>query len=101
MAEKTGSCLCQNYLQWDGEMGEKLWVGDKKKSGKLVVPKDKGPVLQNFRNRCKHFEKFGKNVWYFCFLKMNLVQKYIVPLTYIDEMYIAFEGDFFYVIVDY
>lgn len=43
-------------------MGEKLWVGDKKKSGKLVVPKDKGPVLQNFRNRCKHFEKFGKNV---------------------------------------
>lgn len=32
---------------------------------------------------------------------MNLVQKYVVPLTYIDEMYIAFEGDFFYVIVDY
>lgn len=45
------SCLYQNYLQRDGEMGEKLWAGNKEKSGKLVVPKNKGAVLQNFRNR--------------------------------------------------
>lgn len=32
-------------------MGEKLWAGNKEKSGKLVVPKNKGAVLQNFRNR--------------------------------------------------
>lgn len=65
MAEKTGSCLCENYLQWDGEMGQKLWVGDKKTSWKLVVPKNKGSVLQNFRNWCKHYEKFGDYMFIF------------------------------------
>lgn len=90
MAEKTGSCLCQNYLQWDGEMGKKLWVGDKKKSWKLVAPKNKGSVLQNFRNWCKHYEKFGNYVWYFCFLRMELIENYLVLLT--DEMHITFQG---------
>lgn len=89
------SCLYQNYLQRDGEMGEKLWAGNKEKSGKLVVPKNKGAVLQNFRNRCKHCEKFGDYVWYFCFLKMKLIQKHLIQLAYDDEMYITDERGIF------
>ncbi|POI25022.1 hypothetical protein CIB84_011228 [Bambusicola thoracicus] len=95
MAEESGSCLYQNYLQRDREMGEKLWAGDKEKSGKLVVPKNKGAVLQNFRNRCKHCEKFGNYIGYFCFLKMKLIQKRFIQLAYNDEMYIIVERGIF------
>lgn len=93
MAEKTGSRLCQNYLQWDGEMGKKLWVADKKKSWKLVAPKNKGSVLQNFRNWCKHYEKFGDYmINSFVFFTMKWTENYLVQLAYNDEMYITFQG---------